>query len=127
MMASTTLPGNEAEAGARAWMMASTRPFRMALFSRLVSWEDCTPYALLTRWGTPRRSHSTAISGTGSAPRGAKQLVLVITHTTFSAPSLLISDCSCNPGKMPLLFKFLQLNFPQISPAEFSSNFSSCN
>lgn len=47
----------------------------------------CTPYALLMMCGTPLLAHSFATATTSSGTRGAKQLVVVMTHATDSGPS----------------------------------------
>eukprot|EP01136_Pigoraptor_vietnamica_P011234 Opistho-1_new@3589 len=44
--------------------------------------DDCTPYALLTTWGTSRAAHTSPTSTTLSGARGAKQLVVVMTQAT---------------------------------------------
>lgn len=53
---------------------------------------DCTPYALFTMWPIPCCWQSFATSTRLSAPRGAKQDVVVMMHKMLSAPSLWISD-----------------------------------
>ena len=65
---------------------ASTRPLRDARSMASITRRDCTPYALLTTWATPNRSHSSASPTTSSAPRGAKQLVTLSTQSTLPGP-----------------------------------------
>ena len=65
----------------------STRPLRHAdVISRHVSL-DWMPYALLMMCGTSSRLQTLPTPTTSSGLRGAKQLVVVRTHATFSAPT----------------------------------------
>mmetsp|Transcript_27569 Transcript_27569/g.70229 ORF Transcript_27569/g.70229 Transcript_27569/m.70229 type:complete len:224 (+) Transcript_27569:2190-2861(+) len=67
--------------------MASTRPLRHADVTSRHSAAACTPYALLIMCGTSSAAHSLATATTSSHALGAKQLVVVTTAATFSAPS----------------------------------------